>query len=228
MVGGPVSCATNLCGHVQQQTLIDRLVREGLGDRAAVVASWESIADAAALQPVSFVDAGLRDGDPAAPWGDARLDRGTWAKALRALDTRPRFLWISLNDADEWGHRGRREAYLLTLRRYDIWLDELIERLRTMDEYGANTTIVVTTDHGRGDGDDWTSHGWQQPSSRTIFAFALGRAVTAPTASAPALYTHRWIRPTLEKLLGLSVERDVLPFAVEPRTDPGALSALTP
>jgi hypothetical protein len=213
MVGGPVPCLTNLCGRVRAETLVDRLVKEGLSSR--VVASWGSIADAASTRDQPFVDAGRHPEDPRAPWGGARLDRGTWAKAMTALEQRPRFLWISLNDADEWGHRGRRETYVLTLRRYDIWLDELLEKLGTMGDYGARTTVIVTTDHGRGDGDAWTEHGWEHPGSRQIFAFAIGPGTGA---RAPAgRYDHRWVRPTIEALLGLPTSQQPLPAVVPDR-----------
>jgi arylsulfatase A-like enzyme len=144
---------------------------------------------------------------------------------MGALAQRPRFLWISLNDADEWGHRGRREAYLSTLRRYDAWLDQLLERLRTMDGYGENTTVIVTTDHGRGDGDSWTSHGWQHPGARRIFAFAIGPGSGAQLPG-PAVFTHRAIRPTIEAALGLSPHGTVLPGVLPPVPAGDAVSAL--
>lgn len=165
MVGGPVDCGSNLCGPVAAPTLLDRLVAVGLGARLAVVGSWGTLAHAPSPRALPFVDAGLHPGESRPPWGDARKDRDTWAKALAALEGRPRFLWISLNDADEWGHRGSRESYLAQLKRYDTWLDELVGKLGQMPGYGERTTIVCTTDHGRGDGDDWTGHGDDLPAS---------------------------------------------------------------
>jgi hypothetical protein len=213
MVGGPVACTTNLCGTVTQPTLLDRLVAAGLGSKVVVLGSWGSIAEAASAEPYSFVDAGSQPGDPRAPW-NARLDRGTWLKAMAALEREPRFMWVALNDADEWGHRGRRETYLLTLHRYDIWLDELLERLAAMGEYGERTTVIVTTDHGRGDGDAWTRHGWAQPEARRIFAVVIGPHSGRPAES--GTWTHRAVRPTIETVLGLESSGPLLPGVTAP------------
>jgi hypothetical protein len=208
MVGGPVDCTTNLCGPVKQRTLLDRLVAAGLASKLAVLGSWGSIGEAASAERYGFVDAGNQPGDPRAPWG-ARLDRGTWLKAMATLEHEPRFLWIALNDADEWGHRGRRDTYLLTLHRYDIWLDELLQRLAAMGEYGERTTVIVTTDYGRGDGDAWTGHGWAQPEARRIFAVVIGPHSGGTVDS--GTWTHRAVRPTVETLLGLASSGPVLP-----------------
>lgn len=202
MVGGPVPCRSNLCGKVEKPTLIDRLVGLGLGARMKVVGSWGTLAHAVSARSLPFVDVGLHEGELRPPWGDARKDRDTWAKAMAALEARPRFLWISLNDADEWGHRESRENYVLQLRRYDIWLDELVAKLSAMEGYGGRTTIVCTTDHGRGDADEWGGHGSSLPEARRAFAFALGPG-TAGGARSNVRADHRGIRPTLEALLGL-------------------------
>lgn len=210
LTGGPVDCDGNACGRVRNETLIDTLEAHGLGGRYAVFGSWKSIALAASVLNRRDVDAGRQDGEPGTPWGTARLDRVTWAKAMAAIARQPSFLWVALNDADEWGHLGRRERYVRTLRRYDRWLDELLERLEAMPGYGENTTVIITTDHGRGDGDDWTEHGRSLPESRRIFAFAIGPGTGAKLAG-ERTFTHRDIRPTVEALLGLSPAARPLP-----------------
>jgi hypothetical protein len=150
-----------------------------------------------------FVDVGMHDGAQKPPWDGARKDRETWTRAMAALERRPRFLWISLNDADEWGHRKSRDNYLAQLKRYDIWLDELVVKLGTMGAYGESTTIVCTTDHGRGDGVEWDGHGPSLPESRRVFAFSLGSG-TAPIDPTAKGGDHRALRATIETLLGLT------------------------
>lgn len=203
MVGGPVPCANNGCGRVKSETLVDGLVRAGFGERMAVVASWDEIRDAvsSSAKELPFVDVGRHDGDPPAPWGEARRDADTWRRAMAALEKRPRFLWISLNDADEWAHRGSRDTYLSTLSRYDTWFDELVTKLAGMKGYGERTTIIVTTDHGRGDGADWTTHNASLPMAKQIFAFALGPGTGG--AARVELANHHAVRPTIEALLGV-------------------------
>lgn len=200
MVGEATPCDGNRCGRVQQETLIDRLVGLGWSRKLAVVASWGTIGHAVSKQELPFVDVGIHDGEQRPPWGDARKDNDTWAKALKALEARPRFLWISLNDADEWGHRGSRDNYVAQLRRYDTWLDALLARLAAMPGYGERTTLIVTTDHGRGEGENWTEHGSDHPAARRAFAFALGPKVKAGKGGGA---DHTGVRGTLEALLGL-------------------------
>jgi hypothetical protein len=221
MTGHQVPCGSTQCGRVGDETLIDELVREGLGGQVAVVASWGSIAWATSSKEYAFVDAGFREGDARPPWGFARFDRSTWARALEALSARPRFLWISLNDADEWAHRGSQDSYLRTLHRYDRWFDELVTRIRSLDDYGENTTLIVTTDHGRGAGGDWTSHGAGYPMAKQAFAFALGPGTGRARAQCDA--GHRALRPTIEALLGLR-EAAPLPGVLPKDPEPTAAS----
>jgi hypothetical protein len=201
MTGHEVPCGSNQCGRVDAETLIDGLVTAGLGEQLGVVASWSKIAYATSSQEYPFVDAGFHPGDATTPWYFARFDKSTWARAMSAVEKRPRFLWISLNDADEWAHRGSKDNYQNTLRRYDRWFDELVTRVRALEGYGEHTTIIVTTDHGRGEGDDWTSHDSSHPASQRAFAFALGPGTGQPRERRDA--GHRALRPTIEALLGL-------------------------
>jgi hypothetical protein len=201
MTGHAVSCGSNQCGRVNGETLIDELVTAGLGEQTYVVASWSKIAYATSSRAYPFVDAGFHAGDAATPWWFARFDKSTWERAMAAVEKRPRFLWISLNDADEWAHRGSKDNYENILKRYDRWFDQLVTRIRSLDGYGEHTTIIVTTDHGRGDGADWTSHDSSYPASQQAFAFALGPGTGGPRERCDA--GHRALRPTIEALLGL-------------------------
>ena len=193
--------------------------------KVATIASWDKIALAVEHEKgASFVNASIEpldDGtfDPEVqsineaqakdvpPWEDARFDRYTWAHSMHYLQKhRPRFLFISLDDSDEWGHKGEWKRYVSTLRQYDEWIRELIETLKGMGEYGARTTLLVTTDHGRGDGGSWTDHGWFWPESRFVWLYAraasgLGRHGSPFVEDS---YTHSDIRPTIEAGLGLA------------------------
>ena len=213
MTGHHVPCGSNQCGRVDDETLIDELVSAGLGAQTAVVASWGPIANATSSKAYPFVDAGFHEGDARPPWWRARFDKSTWARALEAVSARPRFLWISLNDADEWAHRGAQDNYQNILKRYDRWFDELVTRVRSLEGYGERTTILVTTDHGRGAGEDWTSHGADYPMARQVFAFALGPGTGHPRPWCDA--GHQAIRPTIEALLGLRADSP-LPVVIPP------------
>ncbi len=195
MLGTASPCPDNACGRPSEPTLIDGLLASGVDpSRVAVVASWERIAYAATSRapPAGVVDTGLHEGEPAPPWKNARWDRETMRLGLRVLDERrPRFLWISLNDADEHAHRGDEASYEEALRAYAVFLEKLSARL------SAGDTLVVTTDHGRGNGEHWVDHGAQWPESATAWVFARGPTVKAAPKS------HLDVRPLLSAALGL-------------------------
>jgi len=205
--GALTGCGGNDCGRVREETFPERLVRELSLPRAsvAVFASWKRIAEAVEHEPGTVtVDAG-----PALPWQEARDDEDTIARALRYLGAqRPRFLYLSLNDADEWAHEGDLGRYQATLLRYDEWLEKLLQQLESMGEYGKRTTVIVTTDHGRGAGERWTGHGASSPEAKSIWLIARGPGVKPGVSKHPA--THLDLRPTIEALFGLCPARGTI------------------
>ncbi len=196
--GSTQPCRNNECGRVSVETFPERLVREGFAkEQVATFASWEGIAFAVEhVTGATTVDAGTSS-------HQTRLDKDTFPPALSYLkEKKPRFLFISLNDADEQGHEGHYDEYLAALRRYDGWMTELIATLDGMGDYGKNTTLLVTTDHGRGILWDWRNHG-SRPWARRVWLYARtpGQKATGLTVSGRE---HVDIRPTIETLLGFT------------------------
>ena len=235
--GGPQDCRDNDCGRIRVETLQERLVRElhFSSQEVATIASWEKI-KLSSEQKVgtTFVNAGMtplideqtepeldrlnqqQQSDPP-PWSESRLDQYTFAQGLRYLVVhRPRFLYLSFVDTDEWGHLGNYNEYVRAIKKYDEWFLKLVNTLNGMGDYGKSTTILITTDHGRGEGDHWL-YGWRRhgpeiPAARFVWFFGLSPATRARYAkgegnpilhSAPAPYTHADIRPTIETIFGL-------------------------
>jgi Type I phosphodiesterase / nucleotide pyrophosphatase len=114
------------------------------------------------------------------PWKDSVYDAFVFRSALQFLtDKRPRVLHIALGDTDEWAHAGRYDRYLEALHRCDGWLRELWQALDTLPAYRGRTSLIVTTDHGRGDGEAWTTHDAQTPGSEQGWVAVLGPTVPA-------------------------------------------------
>jgi len=63
---------------------------------------------------------------------------------------KPRMLYIAFGDTDELAHQGDYDGYLAALERGDDYLRDLWERLQADPYYRGQTTLIVTTDHGRG------------------------------------------------------------------------------
>jgi len=193
--GHPSStCTSNFCGAISENTLLDELRAGGLRtDEIAVVTSWPTIERAAARDPRGItISAGRHGGvtrdharmsflfDEAASasaypgWFDYRPDRYTGEIALQYLAAqRPRFLFVGLGDTDEYAHRGNYRGYVASLRAADRFVGELVALLATMGEYGASTTILVTTDHGRAAG--FVSHG--NADSARVWMMATGGSI---------------------------------------------------
>ena len=105
-----------------------------------------------------------------------RHDSFTFAAALdHVRAARPRVLYVSLGETDDWAHLGRYDNYLLTARRFDDYIRRLWDGMQAMDEYRGRTTFVITTDHGRGEAPvEWKSHGDKIPASENIWIAVLG------------------------------------------------------
>jgi hypothetical protein len=226
LAGRDLGCWDNECPRTRVETVLERARRElGLERReVAVFAGWPKIAravervegaltvnvgfepfvDPADPDDPLFADVGRRQLADRPPWSH-RFDRYTWALAMRYLERhRPRVLYIGLGDPDEWGHKGDYGAYLESLREFDAWLAQLKDRLAAMGEYGQSTSILVTADHGRGDGAGWRKHGVLYRGSDRTWLYARTPATCrAVIRSAGGPYDHLHVRPTIEALLGL-------------------------
>lgn len=98
--------------------------------------------------------------DVVADKGGTRYDQLTFLTAKEYLNQhRPRILFLGLGETDEYAHSGRYDLYLEQANKIDRMLAELWNWVQTTPGYKNNTTLLVTTDHGRGSRDSkWTSH----------------------------------------------------------------------
>jgi hypothetical protein len=231
----PRACQSNECPATSLETVADAVrIETGSSREAAIFASWPDLVRGASAHPgsmvvsagrsVRFHEGALRDdpdasgwldrGARARPWpgdGDYRPDRFTAPLALRYLETaRPRFLFLSLGDTDEYAHRGDYAGYLDALRAADETVGAIVDALDRMGTRGRNTTVYVTADHGRGR--DFRDHGGRWPESSRVWLVAIGGGVKA-RGTIEGGEEHRLadVAPTIRKWLGL--EADIAPDA---------------
>jgi len=109
-------------------------------------------------------------------WEECCYDSFTFHAALEYFKRqRPRVLYIGLGETDEFGHMGRYDQYLRSAHRYDSHLRVLWETVQTLPDYRGATTLIVTTDHGRGDAPvEWKGHGAKIKGSGRIWIGVLG------------------------------------------------------
>jgi hypothetical protein len=93
-------------------------------------------------------------------WPDVALDALMHQSLLAGLAREvPRVLFVGYGETDEWAHAGRYDLYLRAARQWDAYVAELWARYQADPRTRGRTTFVLTTDHGRGEGAEWTDHG---------------------------------------------------------------------
>lgn len=112
-------------------------------------------------------------------WSYGPFDAPIVYAALETLrTTKPRVLYIMLGEGDEWAHDGRYDLYLDSAFRADRFIQRVWDTLQSLPEYKDQTTLLVTTDHGRGATTaDWTKHGKDVPAAESTWMLALGPGV---------------------------------------------------
>lgn len=225
--GAVQACDGNECGRIAVETFLEALIRSQhwLKKDVATFSSWDKIELAVEHEEgTTFTNSGNKpvvdpesheadsvmalineQQDADQPGSGTRYDKYTFAQALHYFTRyQPRFLWISLNDADELAHEEQLEEYQHSLLAYDRYLDTLFTRLNDLD-LDQQTMVIVTTDHGRGDGADWTSHGVEYPGSEHTWAFVLNGALVADREmDGVRYYSTLSIRPSVESVFRIA------------------------
>ncbi|MCM0606422.1 MAG: alkaline phosphatase family protein [Xanthomonadaceae bacterium] len=214
-------CFSNDCGRAGPPTLFETFIqRRFLESSIALFASWKKI-DLAAISSAGLKlglthwthNIGMQAFDhpehkktnqlqfqDLPQWNDARKDVYTFEHAKLYLEReKPRLLTIQLVDSDEWGHLNHYPNYIKTLKQYDLWIADLIQTLGVMGEYGKNTMIIVSTDHGRGpDPSNWSDHGYQK-GGKKVWLWTHGYTRAPQDCLIP--WTHSRIRRFIESIL---------------------------
>jgi hypothetical protein len=158
------------------------------------------------------------------PWDDVRFDVLTFQAALEHLvRKKPRVLYVALGETDEWAHLGRYDEYLAAAHRADGFVRRLWETAESQPEYRGRTSLVFTTDHGRGDGHAWRDHGAKVPGAENIwFAFLGPRTAPLGEQSGREPLTQSQVAATVAALVGEDYRASV------PQSAPPVTRAVAP
>ena len=109
-------------------------------------------------------------------WDEEPFDALPFRTALEYLEERkPRVLFLSLGETDDWAHSGDYARYLDAAHRVDEFLRTLWDTVQSIPQYRGQTTLIFLTDHGRGmDAKTWNDHGEDIPESKYIWMAFLG------------------------------------------------------
>lgn len=138
-------------------------------------------------------------------WDDEPVDALTFHTALEYMKVKkPAVLYLSLGETDVFGHARDYGNYLRAAQRADAYLRELWETAQSMREYRGSTTLIFSSDHGRGIGaQHWTDHGAETSGSNFIWMAFLGPdTATLGLRSRIAAVRQDQIAATLAALLG--------------------------
>lgn len=222
MSGAVQPCENNSCGRIGVETLPEYLVNHLKFKKKDVVsiASWTEINRAVESHDQTIVaNDGIVDMiDPITHHADlvmyglnklqaadhpdhidVRSDKYTFLQAMHYLDIhKPRFLWISFCNADTNAHANNAAGYYKSIYAYDLYIDELLRYLKD-NKLDKRTLVIITTDHGRGDGSHWTSHGPKYPESKRTWAFVMNGGLKPISKDEKmTYYSTLSIRPTIE------------------------------
>lgn len=104
--------------------------------------------------------------------GKTRNDQLTYLSARQYIKrNHPKVLFLGLGESDEYGHKGEYDMYLQKAMEIDRIIADLWYYIQTDPFYRNNTSLLITTDHGRGKGANWVTHGfWAKGSGETWLA----------------------------------------------------------
>ncbi|MEP7164180.1 MAG: alkaline phosphatase family protein [Ferruginibacter sp.] len=139
------------------------------------------------------------------PFGEEEcLDVFTHYAALEYLkNKKPKVLYISYGETDEWAHSGHYKDYLDAASMVDKWINDLWNYLQSDPFYKNKTAIFITVDHGRGLKDEWTSHNNKISDSYQIWFAAMGPGIKprGEIRSPQQLYQKQFAQ-TIANILG--------------------------
>jgi hypothetical protein len=239
MTGAPRADVTDNDGLRHAYPTALEYARQALGLGFADVAqigSWEGFSLAASSRDDAFLMVGAYDAVPE-PWATPETDyladlrrqvMGLWEEgsndaitfrmAMSFLQAKqPRVLWLALVNSDDWAHADRYDRYLEYLHLADSFLQDLWQIVESMDAYRGKTTVLITTDHGRGrKGDDWAEHDAAIPGSDDIWLAVIGPDTPdlGEVTTSGTIYQGQ-VAATLLAFLGLEM-RTAAPDALAP------------
>lgn len=140
-------------------------------------------------------------------WVDECFDGVVYPMFTEYVRTqKPRVVHLGFLETDAWGHEGNYEQYLQSAHRVDATLKELWDMLQAMPEYRDKTTVIFTTDHGRGDtaqnAKAWNSHGAKIDGSDAIFLAMWGPDTPATGEITSGVVTQSQVAATVAAALG--------------------------
>ncbi len=138
--------------------------------------------------------------------GGERLDVATFYMGFEYLKAnQPRVMYFAFGDTDEFAHAGDYDYYLDAAQNADAFIRLIWEYVQSTPKYANKTTLILATDHGRGDARDsqWRHHGSKIVGANQLWMAAMGPSIPATgEAKTQATNQQGQIAATIAKILG--------------------------
>jgi len=110
---------------------------------------------------------------------NTRYDLLTYVSAKEYIEhNHPKVAFISFGETDEYAHKDQYDTYLQKANQVDRFIAELWYYIQTDPFYKGNTTLIITTDHGRGKkATTWHKHGFFTKGSGETWMALLGNDI---------------------------------------------------
>jgi len=138
-------------------------------------------------------------------------DKSVFDSLISIMNSKhPRIIYAHFPDIDNAGHSGNWERYIKAIKKADSLMFELWLYIQLHPFYKNNTTLFITTDHGRHDDahGGFQHHGDGCEGCRHIFLLAIGRGFPSGVIRNDVA-SQIDIAPTVATLMGFN-----MPFAV--------------
>lgn len=197
-LGTTSDCESNNCRETDffRKNIFDNLVESGYEQkRIAVFSSWEktkysigphrsSLSFSTGLYSNHFPQ--ITD-EMQEIIEHSQNDRPDWRISRKDIYTKelsmsyikqfePIFTTIVLGDADEWAHLEHYKNYIKTIKSYAVFIQKLKEFIEQSPFYKNTTSLIITSDHGRGENENWRGHSSRTKSSKYSFLYTSGSA----------------------------------------------------
>ncbi len=144
------------------------------------------------------------------PLGDVRLDAFTFYYGLEYMKkNKPRVMYFAFDETDDFAHAGEYGAYLNSAHTTDGFVNELWNYLQSEPAYKGKTTMILTSDHGRGPGpEDWKHHGAKIAGADQVWMAVIGPDTAAKGDDTKGQYYQNQIAKTIAALLGFEYKNE--------------------
>jgi hypothetical protein len=155
-------------------------------------------------------------------WNTVRLDFITHGYAMETLRVQqPRVLYIAYGETDDFAHDDSYDRYIDAAYRTDRMLAELWVLLQSDAFYKDRTTLIISTDHGRGStASGWPGHGSSTSGNEAIEGSdQIWLAAIGPRVESKGVVRGNWAQSQIAATALTSIWLDattLMPIADDP------------